>query len=594
LLSATPFISKPYRDPATGKFAKKPANPSVLLTPSAASTSSCLPLVFPTLRSHPIPSSFDLPASPDHTSDTSNTKSSRSPSKLTSFTTFLDALQRTRSLLPDPPSPESLIPSVRLVPLDDTKTSVPVSCSIVDLLSRLAAQEPQEPLPMFVYTQPSLLQPLSASPSSATPSSVSSVSASQLSSPVLAPQTSSPTPAFTPLSTLRPPHFQSQPVPPPPALATAALLANSQQPPAVPNPPPAVFTPQLAQLTPQLLAQLLAPPLLAPAAPPALAPAPQPLFNAAPPAPLAPPTMANNATGLATMPGPHSADTPFFSKSSNISFTDFMHEYHTLATANSLTNAEKVKTILRYISLDLRKFWKSVNGYTTGDWAAFSMALEAMYLDTSAATRLTKKALQDLLYNTSRSHMTNEEDVMDYYREFLELTNPLCTAQQLSKEDRDAKFFKGFHHDDREILSGRLFSMKPNHPQDKPYKLGDVFKAAQSYFSNAQFYRPVQQGLRSDDYNYDSDFDYKPQASRRSHKTQLNQENHNHRYRDPHGSLDNYDPRCEDCWQRDRDCEQECGPHRDQLPWDQDPHRNPQRHDTNRDRSPDYPRNYSP
>jgi len=125
--------------------------------------------------------------------------------------------------------------------------------------------------------------------------------------------------------------------------------------------------------------------------------------------------MANNATGLATMPGLHLADVPFFSKSSNVSFTDFMHEYHALATANSLTDAEKVETILRYISSDLQKFWKSVNGYTTGDWAAFSTALEAMYLDTSAATCLTKKALQDLLYNTSQSCMTDEEDVMDYY-----------------------------------------------------------------------------------------------------------------------------------------------------------------------------------
>jgi len=125
--------------------------------------------------------------------------------------------------------------------------------------------------------------------------------------------------------------------------------------------------------------------------------------------------MANNATGLAAMPGPRSANAPFFSKSSNVSFTDFMHEYHTLATANSLTDAEKVKTILRYVSSDLRKFWKSVNGYTTGDWAAFSTALEAIYPDTSTATRLTKKVLQDLLYNTLWSCMTDEEDVMDYY-----------------------------------------------------------------------------------------------------------------------------------------------------------------------------------
>jgi hypothetical protein len=192
------------------------------------------------------------------------------------------------------------------------------------------------------------------------------------------------------------------------------------------------------------------------------------------------------------MPGLRSTDMPFFSKTSTGSFTDFIYEYQALATTNGLTDAEKVRTIFRYISPDLRKFWKSVDGYSTDNWATFSMALEAMYPDTSATTRLTKKALQDLLYNTSRSRMGDEEDVMDYYWEFLELTNPLQATQLLSDEDCNTKFFKGFHRDDREILSGRLFSMKPNHLQDRPYKLNDIFKAARSYFSNAQFYRPVQ------------------------------------------------------------------------------------------------------
>ena len=226
--------------------------------------------------------------------------------------------------------------------------------------------------------------------------------------------------------------------------------------------------------------------------------------------------MANNATGLAAMPGPRLTNTPYFSKTTTGSFTDFMHEYQALATANGLTDAQKVETILRYVSPDLRKFWKTVDGFTANNWATFSTALEAMYPDTSAATRLTKKALQDLLYNTSRSRMRNEEDVMDYYQEFLELANPLQVAQQLSDKDRNAKFFKGFHRDDREILSSHIFSMRPNHPQDRPYELDDVFKATRSYFSNAQFYQPVQRRIRNNDYNYNSDSNYEPRDSRRS------------------------------------------------------------------------------
>ena len=96
--------------------------------------------------------------------------------------------------------------------------------------------------------------------------------------------------------------------------------------------------------------------------------------------------MANNATGLAAMPGPRSTDVPYFSKTTTSSFTDFMHEYQALATTNGLTDAQKVETILRYVSPDLHKFWKTVDGFTANNWATFSTALEAMYLDTSAAT----------------------------------------------------------------------------------------------------------------------------------------------------------------------------------------------------------------
>ena len=373
-------MSKPYRDPVTGKFTKKPAKPSVPPPCSAANTSSRLLLISPTPRSCPIPGSFD---SPSHTPDDSITKTSTSPSKFVPIDTFFNAFQHMQDRSPNPTPPVSQITTANSVPLDDTETLVPISRSIVDSLARLIAQESQEPLPTFAYTQPSPLQLASTSSSSTTPSTVSSVSASQLSSPALAPQTASPTPAFAPLSTLHPPCFQSQLVPPPSALLAMPPLINSQQPPTVSNPPPHVPTPQPVQLALQPLAQ---PPLPPANPPPALAPTLPPQFNAAPPAPPAPPAMANNTTGLAAMPGPHLTDAPYFSKTTTGSFTDFMHEYQALATANSLTDAQKVETILRYVSPDLHKFWKTVDGFTANNWAMFSTALEAMYLDTSAAT----------------------------------------------------------------------------------------------------------------------------------------------------------------------------------------------------------------
>jgi hypothetical protein len=103
--------------------------------------------------------------------------------------------------------------------------------------------------------------------------------------------------------------------------------------------------------------------------------------------------MANQANGLAGMPGPHSVDAPSFSEDSSASFTDFLHEYEALAMANALTDAQKVETILRYVSSGIRKFWKSVDGFNPPNWRDFRTALVEMYPDTSAATRFTKRAL---------------------------------------------------------------------------------------------------------------------------------------------------------------------------------------------------------
>jgi hypothetical protein len=115
-----------------------------------------------------------------------------------------------------------------------------------------------------------------------------------------------------------------------------------------------------------------------------------------------------------------------------------------------------------------------------------------MYPDTSAATCFTKRTLRKFIRKSRQYRMRDKKDVMKYYRQFLKLTNPLHAARTLSDESHNAKFFKGFHRKDREILSSRLFTMRPNHPRDNPYELNDVFKAARGYFSNALFYRPIQ------------------------------------------------------------------------------------------------------
>jgi len=78
----------------------------------------------------------------------------------------------------------------------------------------------------------------------------------------------------------------------------------------------------------------------APAPPVHRHPSPPQLANPCIPAPPPQnqPPMANQANGLAGMPGPRSANAPSFSKEKSASFADFLHEYEALTTANTLSN----------------------------------------------------------------------------------------------------------------------------------------------------------------------------------------------------------------------------------------------------------------
>src|SRR6266850_1211933 len=303
--------------------------------------------------------------------------------------------------------------------------------------------------------------------------------------------------------------------------------------------------------------------------------------------------MANQANRIAGMPGPCSVNMPGFSEDGTVAFPDFLHKYEALARANGLTNLQKVESIVRYVSLELRRFWRSLDGFDPPLWNTFHAALVDMYPDTSAATRVTKRNLRELIRKSREYRMRDEEDVMRYYRQFLKLTNPLRTTGSLSDESRNTKFFKGFHHEDREVLSSRIFSMHPNHPRDTPYELKDVFKAARDYFSNAQFYRPIQRRLYDDDeagYNSDSDSDPDSDSGLNHQRTT----NSRHRGRDDNDRRNRDSRRGNDRYEfdshRDRGLSDRRRPNdsRERDSRRDHPRHDARNHDHSRDRSPQH------
>ena len=231
------------------------------------------------------------------------------------------------------------------------------------------------------------------------------------------------------------------------------------------------------------------------------------------------------------MPGPRSHHAPFFSSDANVPITNFLREFTSLADACGLTDRQKVDAILRYVPPKTFNFWTTLPGYAAKDWTTFSTSLEEMYPDTEAYTCYTKKGLQELVDRSNQKRLCDENDVINYYRAFHEISNHL-TAAQLSAEERNEEFFMGFHPEDREILSNRLYALKPNHPPRQAHDLQDVYQVARSYFSDSRFYQPLQRRLRNNADQRTSDSRWQDtQDPRQSGQDRDSRYDHNREYR---------------------------------------------------------------
>ncbi|KAI9448737.1 hypothetical protein F5148DRAFT_1292077 [Russula earlei] len=112
------------------------------------------------------------------------------------------------------------------------------------------------------------------------------------------------------------------------------------------------------------------------------APAPVPVFAPPPipvqqqPAQFQPlPPMANPAHRPTEMLGWQSDNAPRFRGRLKDSLIDFLHKFKALATGHSLNDAQKVQVVAWYVPPTVRDLWKTLDGYTTRDWAIFCNAL---------------------------------------------------------------------------------------------------------------------------------------------------------------------------------------------------------------------------
>jgi predicted Fe-S protein YdhL (DUF1289 family) len=111
---------------------------------------------------------------------------------------------------------------------------------------------------------------------------------------------------------------------------------------------------------------------------------------------------------------------------------DFLKEYKELADSNGLSSQQKVETIIWYVAVPHCNFWMAAEGYATHDWDDFCQALRKTYMDISTWGRYTQDKLRDFVWESCKHRRREEEDILQYYRQFQVLSKPLLDANRLT------------------------------------------------------------------------------------------------------------------------------------------------------------------
>jgi hypothetical protein len=183
------------------------------------------------------------------------------------------------------------------------------------------------------------------------------------------------------------------------------------------------------------------------------------------------------------MPPLHSRHAPSFSGEGGESLDDFLREYEELANGHGLSEQQKVDWVIRYVGHSQRDLWKSMEGYVVADWHDLCDELRETYLETPLERRYSKRKLSDFVNRASKVRISEEKDVLDYYRQFCLLSKLLVDSRRLDVKGRNKYFWLGFHTEDHEALKERLFAKFPDHPPGSYFDYKEVLRTARIIFA---------------------------------------------------------------------------------------------------------------
>ena len=129
-----------------------------------------------------------------------------------------------------------------------------------------------------------------------------------------------------------------------------------------------------------------------------------------------------------------------------------------------------------------RHVWKSLPGFLDRDWNDLRDDLYAEYVSPSTEGQFSKQKLLDFANKYAHERMNDEPDVIHHHRQFNNLAKILVDSGRITKGERNAIFWRGFHPDDQQALREHLIAKQPDKPKGQAFDLKYVLKSTRAIF----------------------------------------------------------------------------------------------------------------
>ena len=187
------------------------------------------------------------------------------------------------------------------------------------------------------------------------------------------------------------------------------------------------------------------------------------------------------------MLAPRSKKAPKMFDSNEDDIAEFLDIYEQCAEDAQLPVTDCVKVMFWYLDRSQRLTFEAFEGCTNGDWDTLKAAIKEAFRGAFQTKKCTCLTLDSFIHVAATKVITTDIELWVYHCDFQGIAAYLINDKQLSEKDAARYYWFRFHPAAQEQLERRLGIVKPDHPQEDPFPIADIYKAGCYIFNTNTF-----------------------------------------------------------------------------------------------------------